>query len=186
MTLSGALAVRRADAVGAGVAAADDDDVLARRGDLAPRRGRPRHACWPTRYSIAKCTPARSRPGIGRSRGTVAPVGDHDRVVARAQVVPVMSMPISTPGAEPRALVLHLAQPAVEVALLHLEVGDAVAQQAADAVVALEDRDGVAGAGQLLRGGQAGGAGADDGDGLAGEPHAAARARPSPRRTPRR
>ena len=53
--------------------------------------------------------------------------------------------------------------------LLHLEVGDAVAQQAADAVVALEHGDGVPGAGELLGGGEAGRPGADDGDGLAGE-----------------
>jgi hypothetical protein len=56
------------------------------------------------------------------------------------------------------------------VALLHLEVGDAVAQQAADAVVALEDRDGVARARQLLGGGESGRTGADDRDGLAGQP----------------
>ena len=52
--------------------------------------------------------------------------------------------------------------------LLHLEVGDAVAEQAADAVGALEDGDGVPGAGELLRGGQAGGPGADDRHRLAG------------------
>ena len=56
----------------------------------------------------------------------------------------------------------------VEVALLHLELGDAVAQQAADAVGALEHDDVVAGPGQLLGGGQPGRAGADDGDPLAG------------------
>jgi hypothetical protein len=42
------------------------------------------------------------------------------------------------------------------VALLHLELGDAVAQQAADAVGALVDGDGVSGAGELLGGGEAG------------------------------
>ena len=54
--------------------------------------------------------------------------------------------------------------------LLHLELGDAVAQQSAGLVVTFVDRDGVAGPGQLLGGGEAGGAGADDGNGLAGEP----------------
>ena len=48
-----------------------------------------------------------------------------------------------------------------------LKLRDAVAQQAADAVVLLEDRDLVPGAGQLLRGGQARGAGADHGYALA-------------------
>ena len=79
---------------------------------------------------------------------------------------------------------LHLLEPAVEEALLHLEVGDAVAEQAADPVVALEDRDGVPGAGELLGAGQAGGAGADDGHRLAGPDLGRLRGRPSPR--PRR
>src|SRR3990170_831883 len=60
-------------------------------------------------------------------------------------------------------------QPAVQVPLLHLELGDAIAEEAADAVRALEHGDGVAGAGELLGAGEPGGAGADDGDGLAGE-----------------
>ena len=72
-------------------------------------------------------------------------------------------------GAELGALGLHLLEPAVDVALLHLELGDAVAQQPADAVVALEDRHRVTGAGELLCGGQPGRAGADDGDRLAGQ-----------------
>src|SRR5262249_61449921 len=47
-----------------------------------------------------------------------------------------------------------------EEPLLHLELGNAVAQQAADPVVALENGYGVAGAVQLLGGGEAGGTGA--------------------------
>src|SRR5690606_31209768 len=49
-----------------------------------------------------------------------------------------------------------------------LEVGDAVAQQAADAAAFLKYGHAVSGARQLLRAGQSGGAGADDGDFLAG------------------
>ncbi len=52
--------------------------------------------------------------------------------------------------------------------LLHLEVGDAVAQQAADAVVLLEDGHVVARARELLGGGESRRAGADDGDLAAG------------------
>ena len=55
------------------------------------------------------------------------------------------------------------------MALLHLELGDAVAQQAADAVGPLEHHHRVTGAGELLGGGQPGRAGADDGDLLAGQ-----------------
>jgi hypothetical protein len=71
-------------------------------------------------------------------------------------------------GAEADALGAHLLQTAVDEVLLHLEIGNAVAQQAADAVGLLEDRDLVAGARQLLRRGQSRGTGADDGDALAG------------------
>jgi hypothetical protein len=55
------------------------------------------------------------------------------------------------------------------VVLLDLEVGDAVAEQAADLVVAFVDGHGVAGAGQLLRGGQPGRSGADHRDPPAGQ-----------------
>ena len=63
---------------------------------------------------------------------------------------------------------LHLFQTAVDQMLLHLEIGDAVAEQAADAVGFLEDGDPVAGAAELLRGGEAGGSGADYRDAFAG------------------
>ena len=71
-----ALPERGADAVGAGVAAADHDDMLAaRRGcRRLPSSGSPetrRFCCG--RKSIAKWMPASSRPGIGRSRAASAP-----------------------------------------------------------------------------------------------------------------
>ena len=71
-------------------------------------------------------------------------------------------------GEERDALGAHLLDAAIDDVLLQLEVGNAVAQQAADAVVLLIDGDGVAGAAQLLRGRQSGGSAADDGDALAG------------------
>ena len=52
--------------------------------------------------------------------------------------------------------------------LFHLEVGNAEPQQAADAFVLFEHHDPMPGARQLLRAGQPGGAGADDGDALIG------------------
>ena len=69
---------------------------------------------------------------------------------------------------EDDALGLHLLHAPVDVVLLHLEVGDAVAQQAAGLGLALEDMHVVADAGELLGGGKAGRAGADDRDALAG------------------
>ena len=63
---------------------------------------------------------------------------------------------------EPHALAFELGDAAVDVPLLELEVGDAEAEQPTRALVALEHDDVVAGARELLRGGQAGRARADD------------------------
>ena len=68
---------------------------------------------------------------------------------------------------ETRALGLHLRDAPVEVALLHLELGDAVPHQTADAVGALEHGDVVTGARELLRGREPGRPAADDRDPLA-------------------
>ena len=114
--------------------------------------------------------PPSSRPGTGRSRATVAPIASTTASYRSRSWSPVSSAPTSTPGAEDGALAAHLLEPPVEVLLLHLELGDAVAQQPADLVGALVDRDRVAGPGQLLGGGQAGRAGADHRDGAAREP----------------
>src|SRR5262245_7889058 len=70
-------------------------------------------------------------------------------------------------GAENNAGLLHDPEPAIEEPLFHLELGNAVAQQAADPVVALEHGHQVTGAIELLGGGQARGPGADHRDALA-------------------
>ena len=70
--------------------------------------------------------------------------------------------------AELDALLGHLRHAPVDEVLLHLEVGNAVAQQAADAIGLLEQHDVVAGARELLRARQARRARADDRDALAG------------------
>ena len=93
---------------------------------------------------------ARARAPAGRAAASAPPAstiasksrrsssaGDVDADVARRSGT-------STPFGR------HQVEAAVEDALLQLELGNAVAQQAADAVGALEDRDGVAGAVELL------------------------------------
>ena len=107
---------------------------------------------------------------MGRSRGAVAPpvrrsASNWVRRSATAAFTPTWQ-PVSkrTPSAR------HLGEPAVEHALFHLELRDAVAEQPADAVVALEHGHPVTGAVQLLGRGEAGGARADDRDLLA-RPH---------------
>ena len=95
-----------------------------------------------------------------------------------------MSVPTFGVGPEHGALGLHLGQAPVETELLHLELGDAVAQQPADPVGPLEHRDVVADAGELLGGGQPGGPGPDDRDLLArlGRRRAAGTTQPCPPR----
>ena len=61
-------------------------------------------------------------------------------------------------GAEHHAFGFHLADAAVDQMLFHLEVGNAVTQQSADAVGFFEQGHGMAGARQLLGARHAGGA----------------------------
>ena len=134
---------------------------------------------------MAKWMPSSCRPSIGRSRGWVAPPQRQTASNSVEQLArPAMSTPDIRARAEDDPFGFHLLEPTVEVSLLHLEVGDAVAEQAADAVGALEDGDRVAGAGELLGAGQPGGAGADDRHRLAGQD--LGRLRDDPALVPRR
>ena len=99
---------------------------------------------------MAKWMPASSRPGMGRSRGGGGAAGQEQGVEVPPQVGHGHARPDVGAGHEADALGLHLGEPPVEDALLHLELGDAVAQEPADPVGALEHRDGVAGPGELL------------------------------------
>src|SRR3954465_15254825 len=132
------------------------------------------------RYSMAKCTPSRSRPGSGRSRATGVPMARTTGAYSprsppgpsplRLGAQRVLPRPADVHvGDEPGALGAHLVQPPVQVALLHLELGDAVAEQAADPAVPPVAGPLVPGGGQLRGGGRPGGPGPDDGDLPAGQ-----------------
>jgi hypothetical protein len=174
------VAVGGADAVGAGVAAADHDDVLAldvdRVGDalldfLVLRDQELQRGVDALQLA------ARDRQVAGHFGAG----GEDHRVEIRLQLVGrdgfggvvvdagrqvlVADQHLGTEG---DALGLHLLDAAVDDRLVELEVGDAEAEQTADAAALLEHRDVVADAGQLLGRRQAGGAGTDDGDLLAG------------------
>ena len=112
--------------------------------------------------------PSSSRPGTSQVARPLGAAGQHHRVVVVEQRLDRDVGADLDAGAELDAFGLHLLDAAVDQVLLHLEVGDAVAQQAADAVGLLEHRHRMAGARQLLGAGQAGRAGADDRDALAG------------------
>ena len=100
--------------------------------------------------------PLRSRPGIGRSRGCLGAAGQRDGIVVLHQLLGGQVDADVRVVMEGDAFGLHLLDADVDDALLHLEVGDAVAHQAAGLGVFLVDVDVMPGAGELLRAGQAG------------------------------
>ena len=111
--------------------------------------------------------PLSSRPGTGRSRGCSAPPAKKDGVKALRQRLHGNIYADVGVGLEDYAFGAHLLDAAINDMLFKLEVRNAVAEQAADAVVLFKNCDGVAGAAQLLRSSKTRGAAADDGDALA-------------------
>ena len=101
---------------------------------------------------MAKCTPSSSRPGTGRSRGFSAPPASTtasnsarrprtvSSAVAAALPAPIGAVAHARDRFGIRRLRRASARAAVDQALLHLEVGNAIAQQAADAVIFFEHR----------------------------------------------
>src|SRR5699024_4737609 len=77
-----------------------------------------------------------------------------DRVETRLQILQTGAGADLDLGLETGALGPHLLDAAVDVMLLELEVGDPVAQQPAEAVIAFVDDDRVPGPGQLLGAGR--------------------------------
>ena len=127
--------------------------------------------------------PGSSRPGTGRSRGRVDAAGEHDRVELAAQLVDRHVHADVGVGAEHDAFFAEQREPAIEDSLLELELGNAVAEQPADAIGALEHRDRVAGAIELRRRREARRPRTDDRDTLAGPGLRRAARSPSLRRT---
>ena len=178
------MAVGRADAVRSGVAAADDDDMLAGGHDLV-------------RHGIAGDDLVLLRQELHREvhAGEVAArhvevarrfgaAGQHDRVELVQQLLRRDVAADMRIRPELDAFERHLRHAPVDQMLLHLEVGNAVAQQAADAIGLFEQHDIVAGARELLRAGHAGGPGPDDGDPAPRLGLRAAAAPPSPLPSP--
>ena len=175
------MAIAGAHAVAAGVAAADHDHVLAGSRDLAldlvtghhlvllrQELHREVHA---VELASRRRQVAAGLGAAGQQHGVelrlqllcrdrfLGVVGDQAAFGQRAH---------QHAGAKRHALGAHLLDATIDVRLLHLEVGDAVTQQTADAAVLLEHRHVMAGARELLGCGQAGGTRADDGHLLAG------------------
>ena len=166
----GALAMRRAQAIGAGVAAADDDHMLVLRSDRAATddpilfatavlRGQVLHR------EVDALELAAGHGQIARGRG---PAGQHDRVEIATELIDRHLDADVRPGPERHPFLAHQREPAIEDAFLELELGNAVAQQPADAIGAFEDGDSMARTVQLICSGEACRTGADDGDLSAG------------------
>ena len=152
-----------ADAVGAGVAAADHDHVLAGRGERG-RAGAGDRAVPVVevlhREVHAVELAARHRQVARHARAR----REHDGVVALEQLGRLDVDADVDAVAELDALLGELAEAPLDDGLLDLEVGDAETEKPAARLVALEHGDGVPRAVQLLRGGETRRAGADDGD----------------------
>ena len=157
-----------AETVRAGVAAADDHHVLV--------------PCRDRRRSVAFAFPVGGDQVVHREVDPVEAASLDRGVVTRAQRpdredhrVEVGAQPIDRQvdadlagGHETGSFALHLPHTAVDRRLVHLERGDAVAQQAAEPIVAFEHRDGVTGTGELLGRGQSRRPRADDGHRVTG------------------
>ncbi len=162
------MAVRRADAIRSGVAAADHDDVLAGGHDLAGHRVARDHLVL-LRQELHREVHAGELPP--RHRQVARPfraTREHDRVELREERLPGHVVADVHTRAEQDALGRHLCHAPVDQRLLHLEVRDPVAEQPADAVALLEDDDVVPGARELLRAGKTRGPGADHGNAAPG------------------
>ena len=183
----GALADRVADAVRAGVAAADDDDVLARRGDPAGARAASARGSGPScvgdpavahvevvHREVDAVQLAARAPEVARDARADR---QHDRVELLAQLVAGDVDADVHAAAQLDALVDELLHAALDDALLDLEVRARRSGPARPPTRrARTGRRDVPGAPQLLGGRHAGRTGADDRDAAAGLGAAAAAA----------
>src|SRR2546426_7907132 len=151
-----ALPVYRAETVGPVVPAADDDHALAAGGDEAL-----------VGHRIALAAPilqrevfhgevdSRELPSGDRqiARGAGA-AGEHEGVELPPELFHGHGDPDMAVDPELDTLGLHLTETPVEGALLHLELGDPIAQEPADPVIPFEHGDPVPGSAELLGGGK--------------------------------
>ncbi len=154
----GALPEGCADAVGGGIAAADHHHMLA-RGDERAFGGNvfpadPPVALDEEGHGVMRTIEIHARKariarplGAARQQHRIIDIGE------RAEGTRDADIDIEVEG---DALGLHLRDAPVDRMLLHLEVGNAVAQKAAGLGIAFENMHLMAGARQLLGGGEAG------------------------------
>src|SRR5208337_3111883 len=148
------------EAIGAGIAASDNDHALAGRQNLRFRFD-----------GIAQIAPVLLRQELHREMDSfqlasgdiqiarlLGSAGEHSRIEIAEQILYRDILAYLRAGNEFHALGGHLFQAAINDVLLHLELGDAIAQQPANAVRFFVNHHGVSGAAQLLGRGQSRGA----------------------------
>ena len=170
--------MRGAEAIGAGVAAADDDDVPVARADRLDLVALARAVLG--RQIVHREMNARQ---LATGHAQVARHGrsarQHDSIEIALQLPRIAVHTDVTPGLEDDAFLAHQRQPALQPPFFELECRDAIAKQSADAIRALEDGHVVARAVQLIAGRQARRSRADDGHTLARPRCGRLRANPS-------
>src|SRR5262245_52988477 len=165
-----ALSVDGSQAVGAGVTPADDHDVLVLRGDEPLVRNHVALAALVLQRQVVhrEVDAGELAAGHGQIARLARAARKHHRVEVLAKVADGRARADVRIGLEDDAGLLHETQAPIHEPLLHLELGNPVAQEAPDAVGALEDDHPVPGAVELVRGGETRGPRADDGHALAG------------------
>jgi hypothetical protein len=159
-----ALAKGGTDAVRSGIAAADHDHMLPSRQDRLALDWR--FAADPPvllRQIIhGEVNALELAPWHRQFARLFGPAGEHDRVVLRKELMRVEIDTDMSAVMKHDAFRLHLRDTPVDVMLLHLEIRNAVAQEAACLGPALIDVNVMSGAGKLLCTGKTGRAGSDD------------------------
>src|SRR5262249_52023039 len=165
-----ALADRSADAVRAGITATDNHNFFAGREDwLAADLRFIAYAPVLLRQEIhCEVNAGKLAAGNGQVAWRFAAAGEHNGVVLPVQFVDRDGDSDMRVVVEDDAFALHLLDAAVDVDLLHLEIGNAVAKQPACLRPALVDMHVVAGTRELLRAGEPRRTWADDRNLLAG------------------
>ena len=157
MGFDATLPMRSPETIRPGIAAADDDDALALGRDRLVRDGNARRPLvllgeifHREMHALEFAAGNRQLAGLLRAHGQA------DGIELLPQLFARDIFSDRHTGLELDAFGLHLIQPTVDDPLFHFEIGDAVAQQAADAIGLFEEGDAMAGARELLRGGQPG------------------------------
>lgn len=166
--IRGALPKRGADTIAPGIAAADDDNMALFCADRLCSNGFAAIAVILLGEEIhGEMDAVEIASGDWQIAGLFASAAQQDRVEIVSQGSSGEGCPDMMIAMKVDAFADHLLDAPFDVIFFEFKVGDPVAEQATGVVVFFVDVDVMADAGELLGGGETGGAGTDDGDTLA-------------------